>query len=182
MTPFTKRSPDVDQSCTRVCGCVWLAVCVYLWYCHSDTLWLLDLLWDQKSWLHNNQSFQGRPMLCSSPLSVPSVMMRGKLRVWVIFEVTVIEVKTLIHLLIRNLSASPDWLLTVWHALFSPAQVRWVYFDRLQSSYDFFLFKRTTSNLTLCSLSELSCPCVSVLSTQRAEVKHNTGESLMAVW
>lgn len=41
MTQFTKRFPDMDQC---VCGCVWLAVCVYLCYCHSDTLWLLDLL------------------------------------------------------------------------------------------------------------------------------------------
>lgn len=46
MTQFTKRFPDMDQSCTSVC--VWLAVCVYLCYCHSDTLWLLNLLLGSK--------------------------------------------------------------------------------------------------------------------------------------
>lgn len=58
MTQFTKRFPDMDQSCTSVC--VWLAVCVYLCYCHSDTLWLLDLLLGSKVMAAQQSVFSGK--------------------------------------------------------------------------------------------------------------------------
>lgn len=146
LTSCNKSNDSVHQEipwcCTSVCGCVWLAVCVYLCYCHSDTLWQLDLLLGSKVISAQQSVFSGKTdavLVPKSELSPNSESFhfllhqswweKGKLwdmsHIWGDSDRSKDSFFTYSSMpYLCNLSPSPDWLLSAWHALYSPPQVR----------------------------------------------------------